>query len=111
MKQYYAVLKKYRATGVDLSSIGGVAMFTALGGFDVANEAVKGEVTPASLIAATKAMPLSVLPGTGGLHFRCNGKADPAQPAVCSNGTNAAKLDSTGKATTYTAVGDTPIPD
>ena len=59
-------------------------MFTSLGGFAVANKALTGEVTPQTLIATTKAMPWSVLPGTGGLHFRCNGKADPTQPATCS---------------------------
>ena len=39
-------------------------------------ENLKGEATPAAIIAATKAMPWSVLPASGGLHFRCNGKAD-----------------------------------
>jgi branched-chain amino acid transport system substrate-binding protein len=106
MKQYYAVLKKYGANDVDKSSIGGVAMFMALGGFDAATAGLKGDVTPAAIVAATKAMPLSVLPGSGGLHFRCNAKADSTQPAVCSNGINAATLDATGKATKYTPVGD-----
>jgi branched-chain amino acid transport system substrate-binding protein len=111
MKQYYAVLDKYGADDVDRSNTVGMAMFNAMAGFGVATEGVKGEVTPTSVIAAAKAMPWSVVPGTGGLHFRCNGKADPAQPAVCSNATNAATLDSTGKATKYTPVGDAQIPD
>ncbi|MFA5885492.1 MAG: ABC transporter substrate-binding protein [Acidimicrobiia bacterium] len=111
IKQYFAVLDKYGASSVDKSNIAGAAMFTALGGFDVANEGLKGDVTPASITAATKAMPWSILPGTGGLHFRCNAKADPTKPAVCSNATNAAKLDSTGKATKYVPAGDTQIPD
>ncbi len=55
-------------------------------------------------------MPWSLLPGTGGLHFRCNGKADATKPAVCSNATNAAKLNSTGIATKYIPVGDNEIP-
>jgi branched-chain amino acid transport system substrate-binding protein len=110
IKQYYAVLDKYGASSVDKSNIGGVAMFTALGAFDAATQTLKGDVTPASVIAAIKAMPWVVIPGTGGLHFRCNGKADPLQPAVCSNGTNAAKLDSTGNATKYIPVADDQIP-
>ena len=110
IKQYYAVLKKYGANDVDKSSIGGVAMFMALAGFDAATAGLKGDPTPAAIVAATKAMPLSVLPGSGGLHFRCNGKADATQPAVCSNGINAATLDATGKATKYTPVGDDQIP-
>jgi branched-chain amino acid transport system substrate-binding protein len=85
-------------------------MFTALGGFDAATAGLKGDPTPAAIIAATKAMETAELPGTGGINFRCNGKADPLQPAVCSNGTNAATLDASGKPTTYTLVGDTPIP-
>jgi branched-chain amino acid transport system substrate-binding protein len=55
-------------------------------------------------------MPWSVVPGTGGLHFRCSGKADTTQPSVCSNATNAATLDATGKAASYTAVNDAEIP-
>jgi branched-chain amino acid transport system substrate-binding protein len=110
MKQYFAVLKKYGASDVDKSSIGGPAMFMALGGFDAATAGLKGDVTPASIIAATKAMDWSVLPASGGLHFRCNGKADPLQPAVCSNGTNAAVLDAEGNAKKYIPVGDDQIP-
>jgi branched-chain amino acid transport system substrate-binding protein len=111
IKQYYAVLNKYGAGDVDKSSIGGISMFNVLAGFDVATEGVKGDVTPAAIIAAAKAMPWSVLPGTGGLHFRCNGKADPAQPATCANNVLIAKLDAEGKATSYTPVGDTKIAD
>jgi branched-chain amino acid transport system substrate-binding protein len=109
MKQYYAVLAKYGANDVDKSQIGGAAMFTVLAGFRVAMQNLKGDVTPATIIAAAKAMPWSVLPGTGGLHFRCNGKADASQPATCANNTLAATLNSQGKATSYTRVGDTPI--
>ena len=67
-------------------------------------------MTPASVLSTIKSMPWSVVPGTGGLHFRCNGKADPTQPAVCSNATNAATLDTTGKPATYTPVNDSEIP-
>jgi branched-chain amino acid transport system substrate-binding protein len=111
MKQYYAVLKKYGAESVDKSSIGGVAMFEALAGFATAIQGLKGEVTPASITAAAKAMPWSVLPGAGGTHFRCNNKADPAQPAVCTNALLAGTLDSKGKVVRYTPVGDEKIPD
>ena len=60
--------------------------------------------------ATAKAMPWSVLPASGGLHFRCNGKAAPAEPATCSNGILLATLDAKGKATSYTKVSDTQIP-
>jgi branched-chain amino acid transport system substrate-binding protein len=111
MKQYYAVLDKYGASGVDRSNTIGMAMFNTMGAFGAAVKGLKGDATPASVITAIKSMPSSVIPGTGGLHFRCNAKADPAQPAVCSNGTNAATLDATGNAVSYTPVNDTPIPD
>jgi len=111
MKQYYAVLNKYGAGNVDKSSIGGVAMYEALAGFATAVQGMKGNVTPASIAAAAKAMPWSILPGAGGTHFRCNNKADAAQPAVCTNALLAGTLDSQGKVVSYTPVGDEKIPD
>ena len=109
IKQYYAVLDKYGASDVDRSNTVGMAMFNTLGAFGVATQGLKGEVTPTSIVTAIKSMPWSVVPGTGGLHFRCSGKADPTQPAVCSNATNAATLDATGKAASYTPVNDAEI--
>jgi len=111
MKQYYAVLNKYGAGNVDKSAIGGVAMYEALAGFATAIQGLKGDVTPASVTAAAKAMPWSVLPGAGGTHFRCNNKADATQPAVCTNALLAGTLNSQGKVVSYTAVGDDKIPD
>jgi len=108
-KQYNAVLDKYATQDVDRSNIRGLGPFMALAGMNVATKNLKGDPTPASIIAATKAMPWSLLPGTG-LHFRCSGKADPDQPAVCSNNTYIATLDGTGKAKSYTPAGDTEIP-
>ena len=109
MKQYYAVLDKYGASDVDRSTTVGMAMFNAMGAFGVATQGLKGDVTSANVVSAIKSMPWSVVPGTGGLHFRCSGKADPSQPAVCSNATNAATLDATGNAASYTPVNDTEI--
>ena len=111
MKQYYAVLDKYGASDVDKSSIGGIAMYEALAGFATAVQGLKGDPTPASIAAAAKAMPWSVLPGAGGTHFRCNNKADPNQPAVCTNALLAGTLDAQGKVVSYTPVGDDKIPD
>jgi branched-chain amino acid transport system substrate-binding protein len=111
MKQYYAVLNKYGAGNVDKSSIGGIAMYEALAGFATAVQGLKGDATPASIAAAAKAMPWSVLPGAGGTHFRCNNKADPSQPAVCTNALLAGTLDAQGKVSSYTPVGDEKIGD
>jgi branched-chain amino acid transport system substrate-binding protein len=109
IKQYNAVLDKYATENVDRSNIRGLAPYVALNGLNVANKDLKGDPTPAAIIAATKAMPWSVLPGTG-LHFRCNGKADPTNPASCSNNTYIASLDASGQAKSYTPTGDAPIP-
>ncbi len=111
MKQYYAVLDKYGASNVDKSSIGGIAMYEALAGFATAVKGLKGTATPASIAAAAKAMPWSLLPGAGGTHYRCNNKADPTQPAVCTNALLAGTLDSSGKVISYTPVGDEQIPN
>ncbi len=110
MKQYYAVLDKFGASSVDKSNIGGAAMYMAVAGFAAANKSLKGDPTPAALSEATKKMEWTVLPGSGGLHFRCNSKADPTQPAVCSNGTLVAQLDAQGNATKYVPAGDDQIP-
>jgi len=110
IKQYNAILDKYGANGVDRTNTVGAAMFNAMGAFGVALKGLKGDVTPASVISTIKSMPWSVIPGTGGLHFRCNGKADPTQPSVCSNATNAARLDATGTPVSYTPVNDAEIP-
>ena len=98
IKQYYAVLDKFGAEDVDKTRQTGVFMFQGITGFDVATENLKGEVTPATIIAAAKAMPWSVLPASGGLHIRCNGKAAPTAPATCTNATLLATLDGKGKA-------------
>lgn len=110
IKQYYAVLDKFGASDVDKSRITGLSMFQGFAGLDIATQNLKGEATPAAIIAAARAMPWTVLPGTGGLHARCSGKAQPANPAVCMTASLAATLDAQGKATKYTPVADEEIP-
>ena len=107
MKQYAAVLDKYGASSVDKSRITGVSMFQGILGLNIATQNLKGDVTPQSVIAASKAMPWTVLPGTGGLHAQCGGAVQPANPAVCLPGSLAATLGPDGKATKYTIVNDT----
>jgi branched-chain amino acid transport system substrate-binding protein len=110
IQQYYAVLDKFGASDVDKSRQTGLSMFQGITSVGVATQNLKGAATPASVIAAAKAMPWSVLPGAGGIHIRCNGKADPSAPATCTAATLVATLDAQGKATKYLKVGDTPIP-
>ena len=110
IKQYYAVLDKFGASDVDKTRTTGASMFQGITGLDVATQNLKGEATPASIIAAAKAMPWSVLPASGGLHIRCNGKADPTVPATCTKASLLATLDAQGKASKYTPITDTQIP-
>jgi branched-chain amino acid transport system substrate-binding protein len=110
MKQYSAVLSKFGATGVDKTLTVGQSMFQGIAGMNVALAGLKGEATPATITAAAKAMPWSVLPASGGLHFQCNGKAAPAEPATCSNGILLATLDGKGKAVKYVVANDGQIP-
>jgi branched-chain amino acid transport system substrate-binding protein len=111
MKQYFAVLDKFGASDADKTNTIGQSMFMALSGLSVATQKLKGAATPKSIAAAAKAMDWSVLPGAGGTHIRCNGKADPAQPAVCTNSVLAAELNAQGRAATYTPLNDERIPD
>jgi branched-chain amino acid transport system substrate-binding protein len=110
MKQYYAVLKKFGAGDVDTTRTETMSMFTGLSGLNIATQNLKGDATPQSIIAAAKSMPWTVMPGTGGLHAKCGGNAVPSLPAACMRATLASELDSTGKSTKYTPVGDTEIP-
>jgi branched-chain amino acid transport system substrate-binding protein len=110
IKQYNAVLDKYGASSVDKSRITGYSIFQGVLGLDIATEKLKGEATPQSIIAAAKAMPWTVLPGTGGLHARCSGKASPEQPSVCMTASLLATLGADGKATKYIVVNDGEIP-
>lgn len=109
-KLYTAVLQRWAP---DVEPINGAFLFLAMAAFDVATEGIEdgAEVTPDAIIDAAKSMEWSELPGSGGRHFRCNGKADPEQPAVCTNALLYASLDGEGKAQQYEVVSDDEIPD
>jgi branched-chain amino acid transport system substrate-binding protein len=111
VKQYYAVLDKYGASSVDKSFGNGFSLFSTMGALAVATKDVKGDVTAASIIAAVKAMPESVMPGSGGQKFRCNGKAEPLAPSVCTHSALAGVLDSKGDVSSFKVIGTDPIPD
>ncbi|HET7719570.1 MAG TPA: hypothetical protein VFK43_06345, partial [Acidimicrobiales bacterium] len=64
-----------------------------------------------SVIEAAKSMPWTEHRGSGGRHIRCNGKADPAYPAVCSNAVLYANLDGEGHPKDYEVLQDEEIRD
>ena len=112
IKQYFAVLDKFGAKDVDKTRTTGASMFQGITGLDVATQNLKGDATPKTIIAAAKAMPWSVLPASGGLHIRCNGKADPTVPATCTKApswprsTARARRRSTRRSATYRSLVD-----
>jgi branched-chain amino acid transport system substrate-binding protein len=65
---------------------------------------ISGEVTPQTVIETIRAMPEAELPGGGGVMFQCNGSADPALPAVCTNESLRTQLDAQGQPTEYEVV-------
>jgi branched-chain amino acid transport system substrate-binding protein len=109
MRQYQAVLDRYATSKVDPSDIVGLMVFQSIGALSVGTQGLKGAVTPASVTEALKGMKNEVLPGSGGRHFRCNGKASTARPAVCSVSIFVATLDAEGNAVKYRVENDAPI--
>nr|WP_307875097.1 ABC transporter substrate-binding protein [Frankia nepalensis] len=97
---YNAVAATY-GKDIDTSKIAGINTFMAVAGLQVAVEDLTGDITPATVIAAIKAMPAKELPAAGGLQFQCGGKAIPASPAACVSGGLITKLDGKGQPTTY----------
>jgi branched-chain amino acid transport system substrate-binding protein len=59
-------------------------------------EGMSGDVTPATVTRAIKAMDEQELPGAGGATFRCGGSAVASLPAVCTNQWLRATLDAEG---------------
>jgi branched-chain amino acid transport system substrate-binding protein len=64
-----------------------------------------GPITPATITARVKAMPLMQLPLSGGRTWRCDGKAEPLFPSVCTRGVLKTTLNSSGLPVAYQPVG------
>ncbi len=105
--QYLAVLDEYGESGADPEANNGLVAFIVASSFAIAANGVEGAVNPASVTKAIKSMPDSVMPGTGGQHFRCNGKADPTGRAICAaNEVLYTTLDDEGNITTFKTLGE-----
>jgi branched-chain amino acid transport system substrate-binding protein len=107
MDLYTKVAETY-GKDIDLSFQDGMIMFTIMSGFQAATQGITGDITPATLTSTIKAMKETELPGAGGVKFRCNGKADPATPAVCVAGGLSTTLDDKGQPAAYKVLGNTP---
>ena len=110
-QQYNAVLDEYASSDIARDSSSASAMFSSFAGLAIGTAGIEGEVTPESIIDALRSMDNEVLPGTGGRLFRCNGKASPSGPAVCSASGLSATLDAQGNPVSYEVFNDDPIPD
>ncbi len=60
-----------------------------------------GDVTAESVNSTIKAMELSVIPGTAGMEFQCNGQMSSNNPSVCTNQVLSAVLNAEGYPASY----------
>ena len=110
MRQYRAVLQKY-ANNLSPTDPVAMAIFRDFGALSVGTRGLQGAVTPASVIAAMKAMNNEVMPFSGtGRIFRCNGKASASGPAVCSRSVIASILNASGTPSQFNVENNAPIP-
>jgi branched-chain amino acid transport system substrate-binding protein len=110
MQQYAAILNKYvKSANVPPDDLPGLTVFQTVAAIGVGTQDLKGAVTPASVTAAMKSMKNAVLPASGGRIFRCNGKATPDNPAVCSVSTVSGTLDANGEPMGYKVENNQPI--
>ncbi|MCK9901781.1 ABC transporter substrate-binding protein [Frankia sp. Cpl3] len=107
---YNAVIETY-GDDIDTGSSAGRGMFVTFAGLAASLEDISGDITPATVTAAIKAMPEKELPGAAGLKFRCNGKAYPETPAACVRGGLTTTLDDKGQPAAFKVLGNTSIPD
>jgi ABC-type branched-subunit amino acid transport system substrate-binding protein len=96
---YRAVVAKFGGGKIDVTKEGGSSMFSLFAGIQASLAGLKGDVTAASVIAALHSMPDTELPGGGGIHIKCDGKAVPAMPAACTKDGLYTVLDASGNPT------------
>ena len=105
-----AIYDKY-APDFDDSTLGLTTFVTTYSAWQ-ALEGLSGEVTPETVRTTIKAAPEMPLVTGAGLNFRCNGKAAPDTPAVCTAGALRVTLDDEGNPVLpYTSFGEEHIPD
>jgi branched-chain amino acid transport system substrate-binding protein len=107
--QLYAAVMDAYGEDVDVENNVSMVGYTVTAALATALEGMSGAVTPDTVAAAIKAMPEAELPGGGGVRFRCDGSASPANPALCSNEWLRAALGPDGQPASYEAVDSTDI--
>ncbi len=109
--QLYETVMKAYGKSIDLSRGIGASVFISFSTMNLGLGSMTGTVSPTTIISTMKALKWQELPGSGGLHFRCNGKAEPDNAAVCVPGILVSALDEKGQTTTFTVAFDDPIAD
>jgi branched-chain amino acid transport system substrate-binding protein len=101
---YEAVMDAYGQDIQDAANAGTMAGYAAMGALLTSLADISGEITPQTVLETIRAMPAAELPGAGGVTFRCDGTADPALPAVCTNQSLRTQLDAQGQPASYDVI-------
>jgi branched-chain amino acid transport system substrate-binding protein len=101
---YEAVMDAYGQDVTDVNNATAMGGYVAMASLLTSLGEISGEVDAQTVIDTIRAMPEAELPGGGGVMFQCNGSADPALPAVCTNESLRTQLDAEGQPTSYEVV-------
>jgi branched-chain amino acid transport system substrate-binding protein len=101
---YEAVMDAYGQDVTDVNNATAMGGYVAMASLLTALGEISGEINAQTVVDTIRAMPEAELPGGGGVMFQCNGSADPALPAVCTNESLRTQLDAQGQPTEYEVV-------
>ncbi len=94
-RQFKAIEDKFGGDIAEEDLFNALTTYLVWMGMHQAVDGLKGAVNAATITDAIRGMSNERIP-TGGLFYRCNGKAQPTLPAMCTIGTLTSRLDSTG---------------
>jgi branched-chain amino acid transport system substrate-binding protein len=110
-KKFKAILDNYNAGVAEDEINSSLSTYLVWMGMRQAADGLTGAVDAKTITAAIKGMQNETLP-IGGLTYRCNGKAQPTLPAMCTLGTLQTKLDINGKPVLpWKKAGNSNVPD
>ncbi|WP_052711163.1 hypothetical protein [Pseudofrankia sp. DC12] len=109
MRLYQKVVDTY-GSDIDTSNQDAMIMISITVGFQASLAGITGDINPQTITATVKSMKETELPGGDGIKFRCNGKADPANAAVCLRGGLTTTLNDKGQPAAYQVLGNAAIP-
>jgi branched-chain amino acid transport system substrate-binding protein len=101
---YEAVMDAYGQDVEHIVNAGTMSGYAAMAALLTSLADISGDITPQTVLETIRAMPEAELPAAGGVTFRCDGTADPALPAVCTNQSLRTQLDAQGQPASYEVV-------